>query len=339
MDLLTSIIYVVVTFIIAGFVALWLPGIEKKSEARVQQRIGPQLTSPGIYTTLKFFYKKALKPSAVMPRVYNALPIVTLIVVAALFLILMPPVMVAWGPFASIVAVVGLLKVEEVLYLFMSSFSQSLMSKTMPFPDQAKGGKHRDAKQSFLETISANRSLRLISFGSLPFYIALFIPVIMARSIDLVEIVRFQQVNGAFLFTLPGIIGSIVFFIGFLIILNSNPFAYMEGHSDVIQGPIMEYMSKSRAIYTMAHASLIFVGSCLYSTLFLGMPPFFALTPVLNISIIIPIICSIIITMAIAVTSAFAPLFTNREFYPTVIATGMIAVVGVITAVLTTVLL
>jgi energy-converting hydrogenase B subunit O len=338
MDLFTSIIYVIVTFIIAGFVALWLPGIEKKSEARVQQRIGPQLTSPGVYTTLKFFFKKALTPTAVMPRLYNALPIVTLIVVAALFLILMPPVMIAWGPFASIVAVVGLLKVEEVLYLFMCSFSQSLMSKTMPFPDQAKGSKHRGAKQSFLESISANRSLRLISFGSLPFYIALFIPVIMAGSIDLVEIVRFQQASGPFLFTLPGIIGTIVFFIGLMIILNANPFAYMEGHSDVIQGPIMEYMSKSRAVYTMAHASLIFVGACLYSTLFLGMPPFFSLAP-LNLSIIIPIICSIIITMAIAVTSAFTPLFTNREFYPTVIATSMIAVVGVITACLTTILL
>jgi energy-converting hydrogenase B subunit O len=324
---------VIVTFIIGGVVALWLPGIEKKSEARVQQRIGPELTSPGIYTTLKFFYKKALKPSAVMPGLYNALPIITLVVVAALFLVLIPPVMASWGPFASIVAVVGLLKVEEVLYLFMSSFSQSLMSKSMPFPDQAKGGKHRGAKQSFLETISANRSLRLVSFGSLPFYLALFIPVIMAGSIDLVSIVKYQLANGPILFTLPGILGTIVFFVGFLIILNANPFAYMEGHSDVIQGPIMEYMSKSRAVYTMAHASLIFVGSCLYSTLFLGMPP------AMSITIIVPIVCSIIITMAIAVTSAFAPLFTNREFYPTVIATSMIAVIGIITACLTTIVL
>jgi energy-converting hydrogenase B subunit O len=333
MDLGYSIIYVIVTFIIGGFVALWLPGIEKKSEARVQQRIGPQLSSPGIYTTLKFFFKHALKPTAVMPRLYNALPIITLVVVAALFLILIPPVMLSWGPFASIVAVVGLLKLEEVLYLFMSSFSQSLMSKSMPFPDQAKGAKHRDAKQSFLETISANRSLRLISFGSLPFYLALFIPVIMAGSIDLSAIVKYQLANGPILFTLPGIIGTIVFFIGFLIILNANPFAFLEGHSDVIQGPLMEYMSKSRAVYTMAHASLIFVGSCLYSTLFLGMPP------AMSITIIVPIVCSIIITMAIAVTSAFAPLFTNREFYPTVIATSMIAVIGIITACLTTIIL
>ena len=333
MDLGYSIIYVIVTFIIGGFVALWLPGIEKKSEARVQQRIGPQLSSPGIYTTLKFFFKHALKPTAVMPRLYNALPIITLIVVAALFLILIPPVMLSWGPFASIVAVVGLLKLEEVLYLFMSSFSQSLMSKSMPFPDQAKGGKHRGAKQSFLETISANRSLRLISFGSLPFYLALFIPVIMAGSIDLSAIVKYQLANGPILFTLPGIIGTIVFFVGFLIILNANPFAFLEGHSDVIQGPLMEYMSKSRAVYTMAHASLIFVGSCLYSTLFLGMPP------AMSITFIVPIVCSIIITMAIAVTSAFAPLFTNREFYPTVIATSMVAVIGIITACLTTIIL
>jgi energy-converting hydrogenase B subunit O len=326
MDLVNSIIYVIVTFIIGGVVALWLPGIEKKSEARVQQRIGPELTSPGIYTTLKFFYKKALKPSAVMPGLYNALPIITLVVVAALFLVLIPPVMASWGPFASIVAVVGLLKVEEVLYLFMSSFSQSLLSKTMPFPDHAKGGKHRDAKQSFLEQISARRSLRLISYGSLPFYISLFVPAIVAGSMDLSTIVLYQQFNGPFLFTLPGIIASVVFVIGFLIVLNSNPFAFLEGHSDVIQGPLMEYMSKSRAIYTMAHAFLIFVGGCVYSTLFLGFPPCF------GVSMIVPIICSIIITVIAAVVSAFAPLFTNREFYPTVIATSMISVIAVLVA-------
>jgi energy-converting hydrogenase B subunit O len=196
----------------------------------------------------------------------------------------------------------------------------------MPFPDHAKGGKHRDAKQSFLEQISAQRSLRLISYGSLPFYISLFVPAILAGSMDLSTIVLYQQFNGPFLFTLPGIIASVVFVIGFLIVLNSNPFAFLEGHSDVIQGPLMEYMSKSRAIYTMAHAFLIFVGGCVYSILFLGFPPCF------GVSMIVPIICSIIITVIAAVVSAFAPLFTNREFYPTVIATSMISVIAVLVA-------
>ena len=312
MDILTSIGYVIGAFIIASIVCLWLPGIEKKSEARVQQRLGPQLASPGVYTTLKFFFKETLKPSAILPKVYNMLPLCTLIV--------------AWGPFASLVAVVGLLKLEEVLYVFMSSFSKSLLSKTMPFPDQIKGGKHINAKQSFFEEVSANRALKLISYGSLPFYIALFIPAVMSNSIDLSTIVAVQQITGPFLFTLPGLIGTVVFFIGFMIILNANPFAYLEGHSDVIQGPLLEYMAKYRAVYVMAHALLIFVGACVYSTLFLGMPPVFGIT------MIVPIIVSIIMTMAVAVVSALSPLFTNNEFYPTVIGITMIAIVAVLLA-------
>ncbi len=327
MGLLTTIGYVIGAFVIALIVDLWLPGVEKKTEARVQQRIGPQLSSPGIYTTFKFYFKQSLAPSAIMPRLYNALPIVTVIVVAAIYLILIPQVMVVGGTFTSLVALVGLLKIEEVVYVFMSSFSQSLLSKTMPFPDKAKGGKHRSATQSFFEQISANRSLRLISYGSLPFYIALFIPAIMTGSINLLDIVVYQQIVGPFLFSIPGVIGTVVFFVGFLIILNSNPFAFMEGHSDVIQGPLLEYMSKSRAVYVFAHALLIFTGACVYSTLFLGYPPVF------GFSVVIPIIVSILITMAAAVVSAMAPLFTNREFYPTVIATSMISVIGILIAI------
>ena len=76
----------------------------------------------------------------------------------------------------------------------------------------------------------------------------------------------------------------------------------------------------------MAHALLIFVGACVYSTLFLGMPPVFGIT------MIVPIIVSIIMTMAVAVVSALSPLFTNNEFYPTVIGTTMIAIVAVLLA-------
>lgn len=160
---LTAIGSIIVTFIIAGIVCLWLPGIEKKVEARVQQRIGPNLSSPGLYMTLKFFFKEVLSPNARMPRVYNALPFVILLIVSVILIILTPGVMLyVGGAAASLVALVGLLKVEEIVYLFMSSFSQSIMSKTMPFPDQSKGGKHLDAKQSFIEQVSASRSLRLI---------------------------------------------------------------------------------------------------------------------------------------------------------------------------------
>lgn len=339
---LTAIGSIIVTFIIAGIVCLWLPGIEKKVEARVQQRIGPNLSSPGLYMTLKFFFKEVLSPNARMPRVYNALPFVILLIVSVILIILTPGVMLyVGGAAASLVALVGLLKVEEIVYLFMSSFSQSIMSKTMPFPDQSKGGKHLDAKQSFIEQVSASRSLRLISFGSLPFYIALFIPAIMAGSLDFFDIILYQALYGSILFTLPGILGTIAFFVGFLVIINENPFSYMMGHSDVIQGPLFEYVAKYRAIYTMAHALLIFVGGCIFSTLFLGVAPYFDLN-ILSLGwaglliailhILVPIICSIVLAAAASVVSAFSPLFTNREILPTILGTSVVGVLAVVVA-------
>lgn len=342
MNVLTAIGSIIVTFIIAGIVCLWLPGIEKKVEARVQQRIGPNLSSPGLFMTLKFFFKEILSPNARMPKVYNALPFVILLIVSVILIILTPGVIVyVGGATASLIALVGLLKVEEIVYLFMSSFSQSIMSKTMPFPDQSKGGKHLDAKQSFIEQVSASRSLRLISFGSLPFYIALFIPAIMVRSVNFLDIVVYQQLNGAILFTLPGILATIAFFVGFLVIINENPFSYMMGHTDVIQGPLFEYMAKYRAIYTMAHALLIFVGGCIFSTLFLGIPPYVDLNLLVSgwtgflsalVYIIVPIICSIILAAAASVVCAFSPLFTNREILPTILGTSVVGVLAVVVA-------
>jgi energy-converting hydrogenase B subunit O len=327
MSLLTSIGAVIGAFIIAVLISLWLPGIQRKLvQARVQQRLGPQVTSPGIFATGKFFFKQTLKPSAAMPRLYNALPLCTLIVVSAIFVTLTPQAIVSWGSFASIVCLVGLLKVEEVLYLFMSSLSQSLLSKTMPFPDDAKGGKHVGANKSFFEQISANRSLKLIVYGSLPLYIAVFIPAILAHSINFGDIINYQVIAGPILFTLPGLLGTIAFFIGLLVLLNEYPFSYLKGKSDVIEGPILEYMSKSRAVYVMAHAFLLFTAGCVFSTLFLGVPPCWGW------QMIVPVITAIIMAMAAAAVSAFAPLFTNREFYPTIIATSMISVIGVVVA-------
>ncbi|MDO5851740.1 MAG: NADH-quinone oxidoreductase subunit H [Methanobacteriaceae archaeon] len=320
---------IIATFIIAVIVGLWLPGIQRKYvQARIQQRIGPPVSSPGIFATTKFFLKESVTPNATMPRMYNALPLITLIVVAVLFITLMPYVY-GFGAFASVVAIVGLLKVEEVMYLFMSSSSQSILSKTMPFPDHAKGGVHLDAKKSFLEQISANRSLRLVTFGSLPLYLAMFIPVIMAGSMKLQNIVLVQRATGPFLLSVPGIIGAIAFFVGFLVVLNEYPFSYLKGKSDVIDGPILEYMAKSRGVYFIAHSFLLFVGSSIFSTLYLGLPPS------LSIDLLGPIVCSIIISMAGAAVSAFSPLFTNREFYPTVVATTGVALVGILAAFIT----
>ena len=101
-------------------------------------------------------------------------------------------------------------------------------------------------------------------------YIALFVPVAMSKSIYISGIVAYQQIHGPILFTLAGILGAIVFFIGYMILLNEYPFAILKTKADVIEGPLMEYAAKYRAYVYITRGFLMFVLASIFTTLFLG---------------------------------------------------------------------
>lgn len=325
--IINSALAVIGTLIVAFFVSLWLPGIERKFvHARIQQRVGPPLSSPGFMAPIKFFFKETIIPNSPMPRLYNALPLISLLSIFFILLFLIPQ-MYFLGALTSIIAIVGLLKVEEVIYMFMGALSRSILSKRMPFPDVVKGAKHPDTTRSFIEELSSLRAFRLIAFGSFPIYITLFIPVAMAKSLYLSEIVAYQQISGPILFTVAGIIGTIVYFIGSMILLNEYPFAILKTKADVIEGPIMEYAAKSRAYVYITRGFLIFVLASLYATLFLGIAP-----NILNPMFLITIGTAIIFPILMAILSAFAPIFTFKQFYPVVAGTSILGILGIIAA-------
>jgi energy-converting hydrogenase B subunit O len=117
MDLIYSLIAVIGTLVVSFIVSLFLPGIERKFiHARIQQRVGPPITSPGIMAPIKFFFKQTITPESPMPRLYNALPLISLIIIVILLLFLIPQ-MYFLGALASIIAIIGLLKVEEIMYI------------------------------------------------------------------------------------------------------------------------------------------------------------------------------------------------------------------------------
>jgi energy-converting hydrogenase B subunit O len=325
--IITSLVAVIGTLIAAFVVSVWLPGIERKFiHARIQQRVGPPLSSPGFMAPIKFFFKQAVTPNSPMPKLYNALPLISLIVIVAILLLIMPQLYVL-GALASIIAVIGLLKIEEIMYMFMGSLSKSVMSVGMPFPDLVKGAKHVDATRSYVEELSTLRAFRLIAFGSFPIYIALFVPVVMAKSIFLGDIVAFQQLHGPILFSVAGVIGAIAYFIGFMILLNEYPFAIMKTKADVIEGPLLEYMSKYRAYVYITRGFLIFVLASLFATMFLGIPP-----NLFSPGILITIAVAIIFPIAMAIMSTFSPIFTFRQFYPVVAATSILGVIALVAA-------
>lgn len=325
LTIVNSVLEVIILLLIALFVGVLIPGIERKYvHARIQQRIGPPVTSSGLWASIKFLYKENIKPNSPVPGLYKAMPILCFIVVFLVFIALLP---LSYGflAFASLIAIVGFLKVEEIAYVLMGSLSKSVMSAGLRFPDHVKGAERVNTLTSYIEDISSNRSLRMIAFGSFPLYLALFIPAAMCGSIFLGDIVSYQQAHGPFLFSLAGVLGTIVFFIGLMIMLNEYPFNIVKAKADVIEGPYMEFASKYRTFVYVTRGFMIFTLSCLYSVLFLGVAP-----GLLSLGFIVCIIVALIFVLFMGVFSAFSPVFTNRQFYPVVLVSSVIGVVGVI---------
>ena len=322
---INSVLAVVLTVLVCFVISTLLPGIERKYiHARIQQRIGPIVIAPGIMAPLKFMFKENVEISSPVPKLYKILPIICFIVVLCV-LITLTPQAYQIPALSSLVAIVGFLKVEEICYVLMGSLSKSVMSLRMPFPDLVKGGAHLNAQRSFVEDISAKRSLRMITYGSFPLYLALFAPVTAARSIFLQDIVAYQQANGPFLFTVSGAIAAIVFFIGYMIILNEYPFSIIKAKSDVIEGPYMEYAAKYRSIVYLTRGFFMFVLGCVFSVLFIGIPP-----SIFSWGILVNIAVALIFVFMMGILSAFSPVFTNRQLLPTILGATLLGVLSIV---------
>ena len=322
---LNSILAVILTVLVCFIISTLLPGIERKYiHARIQQRIGPLVIAPGIMAPIKFMFKENVEVSSPVPKLYKILPIICFIVVLCL-LIAITPQAFAIPALSSLVAIVGLLKVEEICYVLMGALSKSVMSVRMPFPDLVKGAAHLKSTRSFVEDISSKRSLRMITYGSFPLYLALFAPVTAARSIFLKDIVTYQQINGPFLFTVSGAIAAIVFFIGYMIILNEYPFSIIKAKSDVIEGPYMEYAAKYRAVVYLTRGFFMFVLGALFSVLFIGIPP-----TIVSWGILLNIAVALIFVFMMGILSAFSPVFTNRQLLPTILGATLLGVLSIV---------
>ena len=320
-----SIIAVIITVLVCFVISTLLPGIERKYiHARIQQRIGPPVTSPGIMAPIKFAFKENVEISSPVPSLYKILPIMCFIVVLCI-LIALTPQAYQIPALSSLVAIVGFLKVEEICYVLMGSLSKSVMSVRMPFPDLVKGAQHPNTTRSFIEDISARRSLRMITYGSFPLYLALFAPITASRSIFLSDIVLYQQIHGPFLFTISGGIAAIVFFIGYMIVLNEYPFSLIKAKSDVIEGPYMEYASKYRAVVYLTRGFFMFVLGAIFSVLFIGIPP-----NIFSIGILINIAVALIFVFMMGIFSAFSPVFTNRQLLPTILGSTLLGILAIL---------
>jgi energy-converting hydrogenase B subunit O len=340
---------VVLILAIAILVGSLLPGFERKVQARIQQRIGPPILTPGFWTLFKFSYKKKMRPNSPMPSLYVSLLPISISLLLIILLFASPPFIAllpkqgvvqstrtalsptAWYTvlgWSSVIAVVGLLKVEELLYVLIGSLSQSVLSVDMPIPDLARGAKIQGFRREYVEQHSAVRAFKMIGVGSFPIYITLIVPFAIAKSVFVEDLIRTQNpgwmASGTFglslatlprspnILTFPGAIASIAYFVGFMILLNEKPFNILKAKMDVIEGPLLEYGSVYRTFVYLLREAAMFVLASVFVTFFIGIP----LDPFQPLLLAIHLLLIFVFIAFEAVMAAFSPILTFRQIYP-----------------------
>ncbi len=308
--------------LLAFVISTYIPGIQRKIEARIQQRIGPSILAPGFWAFFKFLFKKVDNPDANLPNLYNRLPLLSIVV---LWTILAITSLTSFHILSNEIGIVGLLKLEEMMYIILGSLSFSIMGWRMPYIDECKGTPFIKTLKISLEQLGAVRCFKMITIGSFPFYLATFLPFINKHSIFLKDIV-----GEPFLFSLGGIFGAICYFIGYIIMVKEYPFSITHTKADVIEGPTMELMAKYRALYLASYELLLITLGSLFATLYLGIAP-----DVSNpITIIENFAIAIIFSILAAIVRAFSPLLLFKQIYPISFIATLFGVIGFIFALL-----
>ncbi|ABR54834.1 energy conserving hydrogenase B integral membrane subunit [Methanococcus vannielii SB] len=306
--------------LIAFAISTWIPGIQRKIQARIQQRKGPSISSPGFWAIFKYLAKETKEPVSKLPKLYKFLPVLSF---AVLWSILALTTVIKFHILPNEITIIGLLKIEEMVYIIMGSLASTVMGIRMPIEDECKGSSFIGQIKMTLEQLSAVRAFKLITIGSFPFYLATILPFIPHKSIFLSHLV-----GNNFLFTLGGLFGAITYIIGYIIMTKDYPFSIMHTKADVLEGPTMEYSGKYRALYLSVKELMMITLGSLFATLYLGIAP-----DILNpITIVLNFSVALIFPIISAIVSAYTPVFTFRQIYPVSLFATVLGIIGALLA-------
>ncbi|WP_456418402.1 respiratory chain complex I subunit 1 family protein [Methanocaldococcus infernus] len=306
--------------IIAFALSTYLPGIQRKIEARIQQRIGPSILAPGFWAFFKFLFKECRNPDSKLPKLYNYLPILSILV---LIVIIYSCSFYNIKVLSNIIVILGLLKIEEMMYIILGSLSCSIMGYRMPYVDECLGAKVYEVTKLSLEQLGAIRSFKMITITSFPLYLAIFLPFVNEKTIFLDSII-----GKPFILSLAGIFGAITFFIGYIIALREYPFSITHAKVDIIEGPTMELMGKFRTFYLALKELLLITLGILFTTLYLGIPPDSLINLAINFAI------ALTFPIMAAVVRAFSPMLLFKHLYHISFIATLLGSVGFLLALL-----
>lgn len=252
---LHGLLYGVLVITILMVITAWATWFERKFAGRIQSRVGPTIVGwagllQPIADALKLLQKEDIVPAAADRPLFNLAPALTLFFALATAAVL---------PLTETILVADL--DIGVLYILA-------LSGLMVFPVWI-GSWASNNKYSLMG------GMRAVAQGisyEIPLVLAAMVPVILADSMSLSDIVMFQARHGWFAFWPPGpgLLAFGVFFLAALAEANKIPFDIPEAESELVSGPTTEYTGMKFGLFMTAEYLHTLIVSGVAVALFFG---------------------------------------------------------------------
>ncbi len=238
---------------------------ERKMYGRIQDRLGPNRVGPwGIFQPfadmLKIFAKEYITPRGAEVFTYNLAPILA---VAAVLLI--------WAviPFYNNVSGVNL-NVGALYIIAVGGLGELAI---------ILAGLSSNNKYALL---GAFRSIALLLSYEVPMVLALLVPVLLARSMGMNDII---QAQGSYWYILVAPVAGFIFFLTSIAEVGRAPFDIIEAESEIVAGFNVEYSGLKFGMFYVGEFLHAFTVSLLFAIVFLGgwRGPFVDQVPVLGV--------------------------------------------------------
>ncbi|MFO0598665.1 MAG: NADH-quinone oxidoreductase subunit NuoH [Myxococcaceae bacterium] len=233
----------------------WITWFERKFAGRLQNRMGPTIVGPfGLLQPIADIVK-ALQKESIIPT--NA---------DAFLFKLAPPLFIALalGTAAVIPFAPGVLSSDLEIGVLYALGLSGLMSFPVWMAGWASNNKY-----------ALMGGMRMVAQGisyEIPMVLSALVPVVLAGSLSMADIVEYQHAHGWFIAWPPGpgVFAFLVFFMTSLAEGNRIPFDIPEAESELVAGPTTEYNAIGWSIFAAGEYAHSVLTSAIATTLFLG---------------------------------------------------------------------
>ncbi|MCM8810209.1 MAG: NADH-quinone oxidoreductase subunit H [Candidatus Omnitrophica bacterium] len=247
MNAIYNFVYFILSFLVLSIIGLFVSWIDRKITARIQWRVGPPWYQ-NFADIIKLSGKEILIPENGNKFIFLFSPILGLISATICGTIIFLVLKKNFGFGGDLILFVYLLIIPSLSIILGGSSSGNVLA-----------------------SVGISRELKLLLSYELPFICGIIIPAIKSGSTtSLIEIIKYQEINGSNILSFSGILGFIIILISSVGKLGVVPFDLAEAETEIAGGSLIEYSGILLGFYKLTKAILFVVVPIFVVILYLG---------------------------------------------------------------------